>query len=171
MRTCAVAGCGRPWKKRDWCGLHYARWLRNGEPGEAETRRPGKRGLPALCHPERGQKAKGLCNACYQRALEKKSRKANLKHFYNITEVDEARMLSEQAGTCAICREPFGGTPRVDHDHACCPGHRSCGNCVRGLLCNACNSALGYLKDSPDRAMAAAAYLLSYQDVLMLARG
>lgn len=52
-------------------------------------------------------------------------------------------MLQEQGGVCAICKQP----PRrnklhVDHDHSCCPGKRSCGRCIRGLLCASCNSKL-----------------------------
>jgi len=36
----------------------------------------------------------------------------------------------------------------VDHNHACCPGRKSCGECVRGLLCSNCNKALGLVRDS-----------------------
>lgn len=32
-RTCAVEGCARPSRKRNWCSLHYARWARTGDPG------------------------------------------------------------------------------------------------------------------------------------------
>lgn len=37
----------------------------------------------------------------------------------------------------------------VDHNHKCCPGQKSCGKCVRGILCNYCNSTLGYAKENP----------------------
>ncbi len=47
----------------------------------------------------------------------------------------------------------------IDHDHACCPGSYSCGSCVRGLLCWACNVALGIVKDDPDVLKGLLAYL------------
>ncbi len=36
----------------------------------------------------------------------------------------------------------------IDHDHSCCSGKMTCGNCVRGVLCVSCNSAEGFLKSS-----------------------
>jgi hypothetical protein len=48
----------------------------------------------------------------------------------------------------------------VDHNHQCCSSKTSCGRCVRGLLCHACNKALGLLGDDADRVVAAVVYLL-----------
>jgi hypothetical protein len=39
----------------------------------------------------------------------------------------------------------------VDHDHRCCPGNYSCGNCIRGVLCRGCNTALGGINDQIDK--------------------
>ena len=54
--------------------------------------------------------------------------------------------------------EPGGhGTWNVDHDHACCPeGGRSCGKCIRGLLCMECNKYLGFYENKDMAAKAAA---------------
>lgn len=73
-------------------------------------------------------------------------------------------MLRAQGGCCAICRvespsDIRTGRFHVDHDHACCPGTKSCGKCVRGLLCHACNTALGNFHDDAGRLLAAVAYL------------
>lgn len=64
------------------------------------------------------------------------------------------RLLAEQGGKCAICEyRPAEGERRlcVDHDHNTLA--------VRGLLCNPCNVALGYMRDDPKRLEAAARYL------------
>lgn len=83
---------------------------------------------------------------------------------YNITQDRYEQMLSDQGGTCAACPttpEDLGCSLFIDHDHSCCPGARSCGQCVRGLLCNACNSTLGYAKDDVERLSRLIDYLRS----------
>lgn len=85
----------------------------------------------------------------------------NLGRF-GLTRITYEALLAQQGGVCAICRGPQWGNSTkfaVDHDHTCCPEQRSCGACVRGLLCNGCNSALGMMKDRPDLLRRAATYL------------
>ena len=80
---------------------------------------------------------------------------------YGLAPEQYDEMLTVQSGVCAVCRRPNteGRELGVDHDHACCPGQRSCGRCVRGLLCDACNWGLGLFNDEPLRMLAAVAYL------------
>ena len=69
-----------------------------------------------------------------------------LREAYGITADQYDLMLAAQGGGCAICGvtpEHFKLAMPVDHDHACCPGRKSCGQCVRGILCPFCNNALG----------------------------
>jgi Recombination endonuclease VII len=95
-------------------------------------------------------------------------RRQNLKAKFGISLEDYDRLLAEQGGRCAICpaTEPGGRHKTffpVDHDHACCSGKRSCGKCLRGLLCAGCNFGLGHFGDDPERLLAAAAYLLDHR--------
>lgn len=75
------------------------------------------------------------------------------------------RMLTLQGHRCRVCMShPKHGGLVIDHDHSCCnhkPTLRNpwCGQCIRGLLCNDCNTALGFLRDDPRRAINAAYYL------------
>lgn len=90
------------------------------------------------------------------------NRRGALLRRYGLTVEDWDAMIVAQSGLCAICNDQLAGvaatSPCVDHDHV--TGR------VRAILCRNCNSALGMVKDDPDRAMALAAYLLSFTDVL-----
>jgi hypothetical protein len=68
---------------------------------------------------------------------------------YNITQRQFDWLMEVQGYACAMCPEPFteDSVICIDHDHACCPGEKkSCGKCIRGLLCLSCNAALGHIE-------------------------
>jgi Recombination endonuclease VII len=64
---------------------------------------------------------------------------------------------------CGACGRPESDNGKfvlsIDHDHACCSGRTSCGKCIRGLLCNRCNRALGLFGDSVELLKKAIEYL------------
>lgn len=100
---------------------------------------------------------------------------SNLRALYRLSLEQYEDVYNRQQGKCAICldqiaksfdfsvekigRGPKRGQAHVDHDHACCPGKRSCGKCLRGLLCSRCNAGLGSFRDRRDLLMAAIKYL------------
>jgi len=97
--------------------------------------------------------------------------RGNLWRRYRLRLDTYNALLLKQGGKCAICGTTDPGDVRagrfhIDHDHACCPGSRSCGECVRGLLCRGCNTALGNFGDDPDRLLAAAAYLMTNREAV-----
>ena len=70
------------------------------------------------------------------------------------------RLLAIQGGGCGGCgRRPGKRRLAVDHDHSCCPGKTSCGQCVRGLLCWSCNKFLHHMRDDVHLIERLAAYL------------
>lgn len=83
------------------------------------------------------------------------------KRQYGITLERYEEMLAQQGGVCAMCKKECRTRDRlsVDHNHSCCPGGTSCGQCVRGLLCMRCNQGIGHLGDSIDLLQAAIDYL------------
>jgi hypothetical protein len=83
---------------------------------------------------------------------------------YGLAEGQYEEMVREQQGVCAICgKQQAGGIAlAVDHDHRCCQGSKACGKCIRGLLCNSCNTLLAYAKDDREVLEAAIRYLGRY---------
>ena len=78
-----------------------------------------------------------------------------------ITEEQFNALLEAQGYACGICREPFEDYQRIcaDHDHSCCPAQprataKTCGECLRGLLCVRCNTHLGWMERYGDMAKA-----------------
>lgn len=72
-----------------------------------------------------------------------------LQSKYGITAAQRDAMLKRQGGKCAGCRKPTRGV--VDHCHTT--------GKVRGILCPACNIALGLTKDDPKTLRRLACYL------------
>ena len=91
-------------------------------------------------------------------------KKSNRKYrisSYGLTQDLFNLLLEAQQNACGMCHEPFEDQQliHVDHDHACCPKkNRSCGECVRGLLCHGCNISPGHIEH---RYAMARAYLAS----------
>jgi hypothetical protein len=84
------------------------------------------------------------------------SRHYHLVRRYGISAADADRMLAEQGGACAICRE----SPALHVDHC----HES--GRVRGLLCFNCNGGLGQFRDRVDILEKAIDYLERTRDPL-----
>lgn len=86
-------------------------------------------------------------------------RRNQLKHKYGISLEEYNDLLVFQSGTCAICNKKEILKKRnsdetrplaVDHCHET--------GKIRGLLCSACNSGIGYLRESPKLLKRAAGY-------------
>jgi len=75
----------------------------------------------------------------------------DLLRDYGITAEDYDAMFSSQGGTCAICKRSQTKRLHVDHDHST--------GAVRGLLCRACNTAIGMFEDDTERLRNAITYL------------
>ena len=121
------------------------------------------------------RKSNGLdswCRSC--RAANQRLRRAStpggwsdtyLREIFGITRIQYVALLAKQKGCCAICGTGVAWRSdrlvnfSVDHDRACCPGRRACGQCVRGLLCNACNRGLGQFSEDVETLRRAVAYL------------
>lgn len=98
------------------------------------------------------------CKECHREAARISSKKKtseqnrlkHLKNRYNLTSEEFTYMVMEQGGVCAVC----GLVPSalyVDHDHIT--------GTVRGLLCQKCNSGIGFLGDSLEGLEKAVSYL------------
>lgn len=68
---------------------------------------------------------------------------------YGVGPLEYAAMVERAGGACEACGHATA--LQVDHCHNARKG--------RGMLCQACNKALGLLRDSPERCEALASYL------------
>ena len=82
-------------------------------------------------------------------------------HRYGLDESAWKALFESQGRACAACGSKTTGSKdwHTDHNHTCCPAGRSCGNCVRGILCDRCNRALGNVDDSIEKLQTLIDYL------------
>lgn len=155
---CSLDGCEQPAISRTYCVMHYQRWAKYGEPGEATARKAAAYKATDLCGVrgcERRAQSKGYCNT-HRRRLAR----------FGLAHDELETMLRKQGGKCAICRARKPGTSSgewcVDHDHV--TGQ------VRGLLCGKCNSGIGFLKDDPEVIRAALQYVIKHRQMELFQR-
>ena len=173
---CSFAGCGRPHYARTLCHTHYTQHKRGKPLAEIGPRRgvvkSGQRAT--TLRDEQGRK---LCIRCGLWSFEsdfirdashadglstycKPCRSAHARAWrYGLEPTDVERMVSEQGGACAVCPARLADGYCIDHDHACCPGAKTCGKCLRGLLCQECNKLLGKIESDPNRLDRMLAYI------------
>jgi hypothetical protein len=76
---------------------------------------------------------------------------------YGITRDIYDQMLKAQGGVCAICGKPDQDRNlHIDHDETT--------NQIRGLLCNGCNTGIGKFYHNPRLLMAAARFLMKFEE-------
>lgn len=172
-KPCSFPECGRKILAGGLCSTHYKQrndgqeltpiYSTRGPSGACRERDEEGRKKCRSCKQwihvdEFGTSAKSLdglraeCRACrsakYQdQAVNERWKRRML--YFNVSQERFEKMLAEQGGGCAICgvMSPGARDWHIDHDHACCPeGGRSCGECVRGLLCGFCNTRLGTIE-------------------------
>jgi len=92
--------------------------------------------------PKARRRDRTLCVRCDR--IQQQTRK------YGLTIPAYNGILRSQNDACALCKEGpdneidyVDASDRtfwhIDHDHSCCDREGSCGTCVRGILCHACN--------------------------------
>lgn len=170
---CPGPGCTRDIRRAGLCNPHYLQKLKGVPLAFIPTRRrPGAAG-------ERDDQGRKWCSACTTWRPTDGFHASTMRvdglalvckgcqrcALHGITLADYERMLAAQEGVCVGCSKPGGDRPlSIDHDHSCCPGKRSCGRCVRGLLCANCNAALGLAGDDPATLSRLAEYASKHQN-------
>lgn len=90
----------------------------------------------------------------HRKAQRLRAATTRVTRVYGLSSVEQAELWAFQGERCPCGRKPTR-RPDTDHDHACCPGPSSCGRCVRGMCCRACNhQVLGRYSAAQLRALA-----------------
>jgi len=172
---CTTDGCNENSMSRGLCARHYGQQYRNGTltitPNPTYHRLrdvdvEAKVGVCSICGPVDVRiRNHGRSPECMTRASKRRGKNTrpttpaeSRLWKYRLTSDQITTMLDRQGGKCPIC-EIVLDKYHVDHDHLCCPGKTSCGECVRGLLCYRCNIALGWINDSVQSLNSAITYL------------
>lgn len=138
--------------------LYLKTWRQNRTIGIADPIPCDVCGVEFL---RRSGNQKYCSDGCAEAVKDSKQAERSLRNRYLLTSQQFRDMYESQDGKCAICSTSFTSRSsiHVDHDHSCCPGGKSCGSCVRGLLCRNCNTMIGMANDSVDILKRAVTYL------------
>lgn len=187
-RVCAVDGCQAPHYGHGFCINHRNRWIAYGDPTAGMRSRKvdiSTRFREPRYERERDAFGRLLCTKCEEWLAEEwfGMRESKMTGRYRSyckrcdtdtrhgVSIDKLRVLWDHqngrcpCGTALIRHGERHLAYHIDHDHTCCSGtSRSCGKCVRGLLCPSCNIAIGMAEEDPLRLLALADYLIGLKE-------
>ena len=133
-RGCSTEGCNKSHHAHGMCADCFRRSLR------------GNRALNQACaHCGALMEASARRRYCVNCSPPGDTAARVMLRNYNFSRAEYNALLAKQSGVCAmvLCGRP---AKVIDHDHVCCPGKKTCGKCIRGLLCVTCNSWLAPLE-------------------------
>jgi hypothetical protein len=140
-KGCSVTNCGFPATVKGMCRRHFQR-LRSAVSIDAPWRlNYAADAMCSLSGCEKRPSGNGYC-------------KSHEQTFRNYGEAAFSHLERFMMSGCDICGSKTILSDkgyylwRIDHDHSCCNGQTTCGNCIRGVLCHSCNAGIGLLKDS-----------------------
>jgi hypothetical protein len=181
-KKCIIDSCNGPHRARGYCVTHYNSLVSSGELVLVLPRRTDSKCI--RCKGKDTMVKSSYCRKCAtdmekvrrdankssinekrrERYSPEKNKKRRIVNVYNVTIEEYNTMVTKHANRCAICN-CYSESLHVDHDHSCCPGTRSCGKCIRGLLCSNCNNGLGRFYDNITTLENAIKYLTSFRDI------
>lgn len=108
-------------------------------------------------HPEKSKKYQ----SDYRKRNNQAVKKSRLKNWYGITLEEYDQILKEQNNKCPICKIELDGGKYTHLDHK----HGESGlSSIRGITCSACNTMLGFAKDSTKIFESAIEYLKKFEN-------
>ena len=155
--TCREPGCGKTARRKQgarYCEEH-ARSIDHGPTNwnlalteQATCDRCGSAYRKPKPYTKRYPSTKAweqFCAECH-RASPLNSKR--LVHHNVPYELAHAWLMQGDQLRCEMCQRRLSrksqiATPCIDHNHKCCSSDRSCGHCIRGILCVRCNTHLG----------------------------
>ena len=145
-KPCSIPECTNSHYAKTYCRAHYSRFIQNGTY-------------------KRSTKRVDLTKPETLTELQIKGREYALRNKYKMT-IEEYKKRS--ANGCEMCGNMPNYTLHVDHDHVCCDSEASCGLCVRGILCQSCNTAVdqfenGRLRNDNPKLNIVITYLKKYK--------
>lgn len=119
-KKCTASECDKHHYAKGFCRTHYARLVRNGT-------------IERLTNPNKD-------GVYYCNGKPNHTKEYVIKRRYKMS-IDEYTKRSKKG--CEICGIKPKANLTIDHDHNCCSTEKTCGKCVRGVICTRCNLLVG----------------------------